>query len=110
MLLTNYIDDYNITENDFKNYTEIIGERLKTKKYKAYRKHFAQGQGFTQSVGRAVVDSKELDKRLKVLIAAYKEGHNNCYDEIIEILKELLNRKEINSNHYEFILKQIKKN
>lgn len=104
LLLTNYIPDDNITPEDFHNYTEIIGEKLNTKKYKAYKKHFKDGQGiFVESKEL----SKDLNKKLKVLIAAYKEGHNNCYDEIIEILKELLNRKEITSKHYNFILQQL---
>ena len=102
---------HNITSNDIKAYQQLIGKDLGTKKYKHYD---------NLKVGEGVIflpsNVKELNKRLKVLVAAYKEGHKDpqsgsnfvdIYNEINGILKELLNKKEINEKQYLFFIKHL---
>ena len=48
---------------------------------------------------------KELWDRLKILIAASKEGHNNTLNEKTAIFDKLLQLGEITKEHYKSILK-----
>jgi hypothetical protein len=129
-LLFSRIIDNNVTPVEFANYLGIVNLRPETAKITKYKKELEKttqpfaststpiidevdgdGGGFKKSKAVIVIPSnvKELNKRLKVLIAGYKEGHNNSYNEINEILKELLNRKEMNEHQYKTTLNLLHK-
>ena len=106
-----YLDNNNVNTDDFKIYKEIVGE-LNTKKIKSYGEQLnKEGDGLITNNNNVITipsNVKELHKRLKILIAAYKEGHKDTYNEINGILKELLNQNEINEKQYKFILSSIR--
>ena len=98
---TNYTKE---DSENYRNYIKSIGVNLNfnTIKQRAISDKFPkEGNGLVVLPD----DTKILKDRLKVLLSAKSEGHNNVFNEANEILKLLLNKNKITNLQYKEYLK-----